>query len=620
MDIFLFATFLYNKKITLLNLGGETMKKVLMGNEAVAYSLFLNGVNVAVGYPGTPSTEVIETLKRFKDDDFYVEWSINEKAALEIAAGASISGARSVVTMKQVGLNVAADPLLSLSYVGVNGGMIIFVADDPGPHSSQTEQDTRNFARFCNLPVFDPSSPSEAFYLIRHAFEISERYKLPVIFRMTTRICHSNEDIEFELKREKKEFKGFEKKPEWVILPSLSYKKHKEVEKKLIQMREELSKFNYIQGKGKIGIVTSGVSFYYVKEAIKGLEDRFSILKITIAHPFDPKVVLEFVKDKDCLIFIEELDPVIEEEVKLVLFENNINIKTYGKRNGYVEYAGEFNVDIVKDIISKVFGEQDINDAGIKKDKKNTPIRMPQLCAGCPHRNSFLIVKHACKGKDVIYTGDIGCYTLGYAEPISTTDTCLCMGASITMAQGLKTVNKEKKVIAFIGDSTFFHSGITGLINAYYNKHNITICILDNSTTGMTGFQPHPGVGLKVTGEEGRRVEIEKIVKSIGIEDVLIVDPYDDFNSQIQKVSEIVSKDDLSVIIFRRKCANLERNNFYYKIDKNCIGCKACINNTGCPALYQESGKVFIDDVICNGCGLCQNFCPKAAIVKVVRT
>ncbi|WAM34755.1 indolepyruvate ferredoxin oxidoreductase subunit alpha [Caldicellulosiruptor morganii] len=595
------------------------MKKVLMGNEAVAYSLYINGVNVAVGYPGTPSTEVIETLKNFSDDHFYVEWSVNEKVALEIAAGASLAGARSVVTMKQVGLNVAADPLLSLSIIGIEGGMIVFVADDPGPHSSQTEQDTRNFARFCNLPVFDPSSPKEAFSLVKEAYEVSEKYKLPVIFRMTTRVCHSNETLEFEFERRKKEVTGFEERPQWVILPGLSYIKHVELEEKLTEMKSELGKLNIVEGDGQIGIVTSGVSYFYVKEAIKGFEDLFSILKITVAHPIDDRTILEFCADKKMLIFIEELDPVVEEETKLVLFENRIYIPTYGKRNGYVPYAGELDVDKVKRIIFDITKEEGLLLPRTFIKAPEIPRRQSQLCAGCPHRSSFLIVKSACKGKDVIYTGDIGCYTLGFAKPISATHTCLCMGASVTMAQGLKIIENKKKIVAFIGDSTFFHSGITGLVNAYYNRHNITVCVLDNLTTGMTGFQPHPGVGQKVNGENGQRVEIADLVKGMGIKNVLIIDPYDNFDLCVQKVREFIEKDELSVIIFRHKCANLEKNNYYYRINEKCTNCKACISATGCPAIGEDENKnIFIDQVLCNACGLCTNFCPNMAIEKVV--
>ncbi|WP_041737501.1 indolepyruvate ferredoxin oxidoreductase subunit alpha [Caldicellulosiruptor owensensis] len=596
------------------------MKKVLMGNEAVAYSLFINGVNVVVGYPGTPSTEVIETLKNFQDDDFYVEWSTNEKVALEIAAGASLAGARAVATMKQVGLNVAADPLLSLSVVGVEGGLIVFVADDPGPHSSQTEQDTRNFARFCNLPVFDPSSPKEAFELIKPAFEISEKYNLPVLYRMTTRVCHSNQSIEFELKREKRRIKGFEKRPDWVILPALSYKKHVELEKKLQDIKKDLSVYNRVEGKGKIGIITGGVSYFYVKEAIKGFEDLFSILKITVAHPLDDEIVLGFVEDKEVLIFIEELDPVLEEEVKLILFENGKLLPVYGKRNGYVPFAGEFDVDKVRNIFYKILSDEKFLVRNTFVDVLQIPKRQAQLCAGCPHRNSFLIVKYAMKGKDVIFTGDIGCYTLGFAKPISTTDTCLCMGASITMAQGLKIADRSKKVISFIGDSTFFHSGITGLVNSYYNRHNITVCILDNLTTGMTGFQPHPGTGKKIYGEEGRKVSIEDIVKGIGVEKILVIDPYSDFTENVNKVREFLKDEELGVIIFRRECANMGSKESYLKINQNCSNCKGCMQITGCPALKEdENGNIFIDSALCNGCGLCKSFCPYSAIEKVMK-
>ncbi|MEZ0535763.1 indolepyruvate ferredoxin oxidoreductase subunit alpha [Caldicellulosiruptoraceae bacterium PP1] len=591
------------------------MKKILMGNEAVALSLYLNGVNVVTGYPGTPSTEVIETLKNFKDDDFYVEWSTNEKVALEVAAGASISGARTVVTMKQVGLNVAADPLLSLSMIGVEGGMIIYVADDPGPHSSQTEQDTRNFARFCNLPIFDPSSPKEAFELIGTAFEISEKYKIPVIFRMTTRVCHSNEDIEFEFERKKRNVTGFSKDPKWVILPSLSYKKHIELEEKLQSMSYELGIYNKVHNKGKIGIITSGVSYYYVLEAIKDFDDLFSVMKVTISHPIDKNLIIKFAKDKESIIFFEELDPVIEEECKIILFENNISIKTFGKRSGHVKYAGEFNTDYIKEVLNSIIECQINKDINDEINKNSLFLRTPELCAGCPHRNSFLAINEASKGTKVIFTGDIGCYTLGAAKPISTTDTCLCMGASITMGQGIKIVEKDAKVFTFIGDSTFFHSGMTGIANAIYNNHNLVLCILDNLTTGMTGFQPHPGTGKKVDGTLAPNIEIEKVLTGLGIQKILILDPYENLEILIKKIKEFTSDDDICAIIFRRECINITKKVRSYKINLDkCIKCRICLYKTGCPAIFEEDNKIKIDTNICFGCNLCSFYCKHNAI------
>lgn len=592
------------------------MKKVLLGNEVFAYAVFMNGVNVVTGYPGTPSTEVIETLKNFEDDDFYIEWSVNEKVALELAAGASLSGARSVVCMKQVGMNVAADPLLSLSMVGIEGGMIVFVADDPGPHSSQTEQDTRHFAKFCNLPVFDPSSPSEIVKLVPIAFAVSEEFKIPVIFRMTTRICHSSESIDIDFKRKKHKIIGFSKKSDWIILPSLTSIKHNQLEEKLNKISSTLANLNISEYSGKIGIVTSGVSFHYVKEAIKENKEKISIFKVTVPHPFAKEKFIEFAKDKESLIFFEELDPVVEEEAKIALYESNIFIPTYGKRNGYIKYSGEFDTDYIQAILFDLFGISEKNKS--KNYEINIPKRASGLCAGCPHRNAFLAVKNALKDKNVIFTGDIGCYTLGFARPINATDTCLCMGASITMGQGIQLINKDALVVAFIGDSTFFHSGITGLINAVYNTHRLIICILDNLTTGMTGHQPHPGIGIKVTKEEGKKVSIEEVVAGCGIQNVIVLDPYSDFNLLVDTIANNITNN-ISVFIFRRECISIAKKKKYNLIEKDkCIGCLKCINQTGCPALIVNDKKVEIDTTLCYGCGLCKVNCRFNAITEAV--
>ncbi|MBM7581570.1 indolepyruvate ferredoxin oxidoreductase alpha subunit [Caldicoprobacter guelmensis] len=597
-------------------------KKLLMGNEAIALGAIHAGVNVATGYPGTPSTEILETIARNNPGDIYVEWSTNEKVALEVAAGAAYSGARAIVTMKQVGLNVASDPLMSLAYIGVKGGLVIVVADDPGPISSQTEQDTRHFARFANLPVFDPSTPEEAFEMIQSAFELSERLQLPVFVRPTTRICHSCSTLEIPETRKKREVEGFIKDPRWVIFPSLSYKMHIRLEKLQDEIGDIFSNMSYntITGEGKKGIVASGIAYSYVSEALSSISGKVKLFKVGTPYPFPKKLALNFIQGLEEVLVIEELDPIIEESMLEISAQNYGRPVILGKKTGHLPFAGEYNYQLVSSAINRFLGIEENdneNNKGILIDAPVLPVRPPTLCAGCPHRASFYAVKIALKNQKAIFTGDIGCYTLGNAKPLEMIDTCLCMGAGITVAQGLKRAQPDTKCIAFIGDSTFFHSGIPGIINAVYNNTDITVIVLDNGTTAMTGHQPHPGVGITMMNTFSEKVSIYDILIASGVRHVSKVNPFD-HKKAVEAVKEAVNFTGPSAVIFEAPCIALVKpSNRQQVLNDRCILCKKCIREIGCPAISINNGKVSIEPSICCGCTLCAQICPAGAIRSV---
>ena len=472
------------------------VRKVCMGNEAIALGALAAGLKLAAGYPGTPSTEIIETLVRERRAGVGVQWSVNEKAALEVAAGGAYAGARTLCTMKQVGLNVASDPLMSLAYIGVKGGMVVAVADDPGPWSSQTEQDTRGFAKHANLPVFDPSSPEEAYEMIQTAFDFSEKYALPVFLRPTTRVCHASAEVELREPSPIKEADGFERRPEWCIFPALSYRKHGELEVKQREMARDFDAMTYNRIEnygvgGRRAIAASGISYLYAKEALNELGADATLYKVGTPYPMPEKLTKDFLAGADSVLVLEELDPVVEEQL---LIEAAGRVPVLGKRSGDMPWNGEYSFELIKAALAKYLGLS--AEAEAAPELPQLPVRPPVLCAGCPHRASFYEAKVATKDcKKAIYCGDIGCYTLGNAAPLNMVDTCLCMGAGITLAQGLALTEPGAKCLAFIGDSTFFHTGIPGVINAVYQGTDITIIVLDNRTTAMTGHQPHPGHG-----------------------------------------------------------------------------------------------------------------------------
>ncbi|MBR3023931.1 MAG: indolepyruvate ferredoxin oxidoreductase subunit alpha [Oscillospiraceae bacterium] len=589
-------------------------KEYVMGNSAIALGALAAGVNLVSGYPGTPSSEIIETIQKYKGKDVYLEWSVNEKAALEVAAGAAYTGARTMVTMKQVGLNVASDPLMSLAYVGVKGGMVIVSADDPGPISSQTEQDTRMFGDFARIPVFDPTSPEEAFQMIQDAFDYSEKYNTPVLFRPTTRVCHAYASIEFDENFKAKEYEGFVKdSKKWVIFPRLSYNNHIAIEKRNVIMGDDFSEYshNTVQGSGRKAVFASGVSYSYAKEYLGDRED-VTLVKIATPHPFPEKLALSVLEKCDEVLCFEELSPYIENQLLKTAGKHHLSVKILGKATGHGALAGENSSDYAAEIISQFLGETLPEKLDIS-DLPELPVRPPVLCAGCPHRASFYAVKKAMAGRKTFYCGDIGCYTLGNAMPLDMCDTCLCMGAGITMAQGFNHLEKDGVAFSFVGDSTFFASGMTGVVNAVYNEADMILCVLDNSTTAMTGHQPHPGTGKNMMGDIIEKVDIIKILEGIGLKKIITVDPLD-LEASVAAVKECADTPGVKAIIFRSPCIALFRPTKRAVISDKCIQCKKCIREIGCPAIVIEDGKVAIDKSLCTGCGLCGQICPVNAI------
>ena len=593
----------------------------LMGNAAIAMGAIAAGLNVVSGYPGTPSTEVLETTAKHNDGSIYVEWSTNEKAAMELAAGAAYCGARTMVTMKQVGLNVASDPLMSLAYIGVKGGMVILVADDPGPISSQTEQDTRRFAAFSKLPCFDPSGVQEAYDMIQEAFAYSERYHTPVLFRPTTRVCHGYASItvkdaaEYQVNSPE----GFVKdSSKWVIFPKLSYQNHIRMEKRNTELQSVFSDYprNRIYPETdtvcKKGIATHGISFSYTMEALHG-KAAPRLLKVATPFPFPEQLAVEFLQGLDEVLCLEELDPVIEQELVYLCGKYHLPTRIRGKLTEDVALAGENSCDSVAADLAAFLGWQP-PEQNTADQPPELPVRPPVLCAGCPHRASFFAVKEAMKGKKSVFCGDIGCYTLGNAMPLDMVDTCLCMGAGVNMTQGIGKIEPDTTCFAFVGDSTFFASAITGMVNAVYNQANMTLVVLDNSTTAMTGHQPHPGTGKTMMGQVVDKVSIEDTLHGIGVKTVETVNPLH-LQEAIDCVKRVAVQDGVKAIIFKSPCAVLIKSGKPAQIEESkCIQCKKCIRTLGCPAIMLQDGKVQIEQALCTGCGLCAQVCPTAAI------
>ncbi len=668
--------------------------KLLMGNEAFAHAALEAGVRVVAGYPGTPSSELIETVARLRRagdaHDVYVEWAVNEKAALEVAFGASLSGARALFTCKQVGLNVASDALMSLNYVGTRAGLVLFVADDPGPISSQTEQDTRRFASFAKVPVFDPATPEQGFEMMKLAFELSEAYHTPVIVRPTTRINHASTfiDVADETIANPLEDGGFIRNPDdYVIFPKRAYAAHGQINKRLQSITHDfsfdpqISRYNAIRVGARtyygadaqelerpsanaptLGIIAGGVSVQYALEALDliteeadavGIEvPRYKFMQIGTPYPFPRRAAKIFLKDLTDVLVLEELDAVIEEELLELGGSSFLAPRIHGKTTGSTNRRGENSTEICAEAIAHFFDEyviqmakktsvrpqilfevlveRKIGPSTLLTYDKQLPVRPPVLCAGCPHRGSFYAVNNALRKlkidrDDAIFCGDIGCYTLGNTAPLDAVDTCLCMGGGITMAQGIAAADPSKKAIAFVGDSTFFASGMTGIANAIYNNHDITLCILDNSTTAMTGMQPHPGTGQTLMGHRGEPMRVENLLYAMGLTDVLFTNPLDKEDAEIVTAMALEIKGP-SAVIFRSPCVWLKEfgTPAFVNVD-TCTGCKKCITEIGCPAIWfnpkargpksGHRGQAVIDRGQCNGCGLCMQICPFSAIV-----
>jgi len=612
--------------------------KFLMGNEAIGIGALHAGVNLVVGYPGTPSTEVLETVAKYREEvnpEVYVEWSVNEKVALEVAAGASYAGARTLVTMKQVGLNVASDPIMSLAYIGIKGGMVVMVADDPGPISSQTEQDTRSFASFSKVPIFDPVSPEEAYRMIQEAFDYSEKYATPVLFRPTTRVCHGCATVEVLDYVKLHEPEGFIKdSSKWVIFPRLSYQNHLKIEKRNQEISADFSNslFNSIMcinkensdiesdHKRKIGVAAGGISYVYAMEVLDDCSSIDSLLKVGMPYPFPEKLALSFLRELDEVLVLEELDPVIEKELIYLCGKYHLHVTIKGKISGDTANAGENSVENIAAYL-KVFTDFQDDNGKMKREVQipTLPGAPPVLCAGCPHRASFYAVKKAMKGRKAVFSGDIGCYTLGNAMPLDMVDTCLCMGAGITIAQGLYRVEPDVAHFAFVGDSTFFASGMTGIVNAIYNQNDIIVVVLDNATTAMTGHQAHPGTGTTVMGNVVDKLNIEHILKAFGIKYVETVNPLA-LDKAIEAVEAAVSIKGVKAIIFKSPCIAVVKPEASFVVnDKSCIHCGKCIKELGCPAIIKtEEGGARIDESLCYGCGVCTFVCPVGAISREV--
>ncbi len=670
-------------------------KQLLMGNQAFAHAALEAGVNVVAGYPGTPSSELVETVAKLhaagSAQGVHVEWSTNEKAAIEMLAGASLCGARVLFTCKQVGLNVASDPLMSLNYVGIKGGFVLFVADDPGPISSQTEQDTRRFAAFAKLPVLDPATPEDGFDMIGRAFELSEAYGTPVIVRPTTRICHASTffDVAETTQARALPPEGFQRDSKWVIFPRRAYQAHGEVNDRLDRIAKDYASDTKIEECGtnsKLGIATGGVSDAYVREALdilgaacakQGVNiPAYRLMNVGMPYPFPAQRALEFANGLERIIVFEELDYVIEDELLRLAGRHHLPYSVQGKLDGSTVTRGENTVEAIVDQLnayfaadaqkdgsapqkgsvlcplgnselgradaagadeshsesqkpaegsdgtaSQVESQLEADDVAASPDNSDTaqaepPVRPPVLCAGCPHRGSFYAVKQALGKKPAVLCGDIGCYTLGNAQPLDAVDTCLCMGAGITMAQGFSVAEPNRKCVAFVGDSTFFASGLTGVANAVYNQHDITVCVLDNSTTAMTGGQPHPGTGITLMGPHSKPIDIEGTLVALGVKRIMRANAFD--LEEARAAAHIaIDYPGPSAVIFEGPCVQISQPKAPSVVDADvCTTCRKCITSIGCPAIsMDDAGKsVCIDPTLCTGCGLCQAVCPFHAI------
>lgn len=583
--------------------------ELLMGNEAIALGALAAGVQLVCGYPGTPSTEVLETVAKRRPEGVYVEWSVNEKAALEVAAGAALAGARAMVTMKQVGLNVASDPLMSLNYLGVEGGaLVVLVADDPGPISSQTEQDTRHFGRYARIPVFDPQTPEQAYQMAKDALACSEKWKRPVILRPTTRVCHSCASVAAEPPATPRGVRGFAKSEKWVIFPRLAYAAKKRLVAEEEALAAEFSRYagNRLYGEGRLGIAMGGVAAAYAREA--GFPARY--LEIATPYPFPEELALSFLREVDAVLALEELDPVIEDALTRLCGKHHLPVRILGKHTGHVPVAGELSVESVRAAMAAFLGREEHKAAASAPLEGKLPVRPPVLCAGCPHRGSFYAVKQAMKGQKAVFCGDIGCYTLGNAAPLNMVDTCLCMGAGVTMAQGIARMEKDTTAFAFIGDSTFFHTGIPGVVNAIYNGADEVIVVLDNSTTAMTGRQPHPGTGATMMGGRVAPMSIPKVLEGLGVP-VWRASAFDLQAAKAAIAQAAALRGRVRAVVLEGPCVSLVKGAKPLTVDREaCLGCRRCVRELGCPALFMQEGKAQIDASLCTGCTLCQQVCP----------
>jgi len=596
---------------------------VLMGNEAIAYGALTAGLAVASGYPGTPSSEVIDTLLELtasgKINRPYIEWAVNERVAFEICLGASLSGVRSLVTMKGPGLNVASDPLLSSAYSGVEAGMLILVADDPGPYTTQTEQDSRWYGEFAKLPIIEPSDPKEAYEYTILGYELSEKIKLPVIMRTTTRVNHTVSDVKVKEFVEPSYTPSFSKNPKRYLRAVMTWnrERHGEVLEALdkVEFLAEEFRLNRVEGLGKLGVVCSGAAYTYVLEVLEKnkLLDKYRILKLGLIHPIPKKIITEFLKEVNSVIVVEEIDPYIEMKLKALAYDEGLQVKIMGRQELFPR-VGELTPD---DIESVIIGRQ------FKLNNVALPMRPPPLCPGCPHIGTYMGLKMGIsraghRWGEIPIMGDIGCYALGLNPPFEAIWTEHSMGASISMAVGLKAAGYPKPVVAVIGDSTFYHSGITSLIEAIHKDVDLLVVIMDNLTVAMTGHQATPEYELSISGRRMKRFDLEKVVRGLGVERIAVVDPYN-YRDVSEKVREFIHQPGVKVIISKRACAILEKRAGIGQVcwidPEKCTNCLACLKLTGCPALSPLEGRVSIIESECVGCTLCMQVCPYNAIL-----
>ncbi|MFA5375435.1 MAG: indolepyruvate ferredoxin oxidoreductase subunit alpha [Dehalococcoidia bacterium] len=594
------------------------MKQLLSGNEAIALGAYHAGIAVATAYPGTPSTEILENIARM--EGVYAEWAINEKVALEVGMGASYAGVRTLVSMKHVGLNVAADPFFAASTTGVVGGLVIISCDDPGEHSSQGEQDNRHFARFAKVPMIEPTNSQEAYDMMGLAFDISEKFDTPVLFRSTTRISHCKSVVDVTKERSAELKKAaFKRSPEkFVMVPSNARIRRVAMEERIAKLQDYVEQFPFnemIIADKKLGVISNGVAYQYAREVFKNA----SHLKLTTLYPLPVNLIKKFAKEVERIIVVEEIDPYIENEIR------QLGIAVEGKK--FIPIIGELNPEIVENGAVKAgILKSASSSAKTEPPTPKLPARRPQLCAGCPHvATEYALRKLGVRTvgsgvelskNDIIVTSDIGCYTLGVYPPLAALDTCACMGASIGQALGLEKAGVSNKIVAVIGDSTFMHSGITGLIDVVYNQGTTTVIILDNNTTAMTGHQGHPGTGISAKGERTTAVDIEALVKGIGIKDVNVVKAFD-LKAIETTIKKCVANNAPSVIIVRGACPlATKKKGTPFAVDADmCSGCLDCLK-IGCPALTIADNLACIDAEFCNGCGVCSQVCSSDAIAE----
>ncbi len=612
---------------------------LVLGNEAIVRGALEAGLAFATTYPGTPSSEIGDNFFRVAaESDLYFEYSTNEKVALETAAGAAVSGLRAMCSMKHVGLNVAADPLMTLAYVGVRAGMVIVTADDPSMFSSQNEQDNRIYARLSNLPMLEPSSAQEAKDMTKAAFEISEELQLPVLLRTTTRLNHCRGIVTTGPLEPPKTEGAFQKdSARFVPVPAHARMRHKVLVEQAEKAQDMAcgSSLNTVTGTGPWGIVTSGIAYSYVADAVKdlGIEHKITVLKLGFTHPFPEKLAADFIKSVVKILVVEELEPLVEDNLKVTAYNNGLTTPISGKGSNLFSRLYEYDPAMVREVTARFFGIKysPPKPVNLKEapEPVRLPIRPPNLCAGCPHRAAYYAVNSVLKERqlEAVFPTDIGCYTLGLLPPLQAADFLICMGSSVTSAAGISRAT-GKEVIGFIGDSTFFHSGITGLINAVHNQHKFILVILDNGTTAMTGHQPHPGIELTPPGWDKPRVSMEAIVRACGVEQVAVVNP---INLEKTKTAlrEALDSGKLSVIVAKAPCPLYERRMLRKKpkrpfvVGPECnTDCTECTDTFGCPALFKNLAPdaettMTIDENICIGCGVCIQFCKKIRPKKV---